>query len=298
MDIRSLRYFVEVVQLNGFSRAAESLFVTQPAISRSIKKLEDELGYTLLIREVDGVKLTEEGDILLAHAKQILSQFSCMKKALQERSGPISGVLPVGLPPVIASTYFADIIMAFSQRYPQVELKILELGTRKMREAMLNGEVETAAVMLPFADDRFEVHPFSTDRLMLLVSKQHPLAIREFVKFSEIVDEPFIFFSDDFLINELVVSACGVYGKKPTISGRSSHLDLVTAMVRAGVGVTLLPDSMWQNTSSVGLSVIPVIEPILAYDIALATVKNHHQSRRAKAWHDLALTILKANRAR
>ncbi|MEX6231982.1 LysR family transcriptional regulator [Providencia hangzhouensis] len=296
MDIRSLRYFVEVVQLNGFSRAAESLFVTQPAISRSIKKLEDELGYTLLIREVDGVKLTEEGDILLAHAKQILSQFSSMKKALQERSGPISGVLPVGLPPVIASTYFADIIMAFSQRYPQVELKILELGTRKMREAMLNGEVETAAVMLPFADDRFEVHPFSTDRLMLLVSKQHPLAIREFVKFSEIVDEPFIFFSDDFLINELVVSACGVYGKKPTISGRSSHLDLVTAMVRAGV--TLLPDSMWQNTSSVGLSVIPVIEPILAYDIALATVKNHHQSRRAKAWHDLALTILKANRAR
>lgn len=99
MDIRSLRYFVEVVQLNGFSRAADSLFVTQPAISRSIKKLEDELGYTLLIREVDGVKLTEEGDILLAHAKQILSQFGCMKKALQERSGPISGVLPVGLPP-------------------------------------------------------------------------------------------------------------------------------------------------------------------------------------------------------
>lgn len=181
MDIRSLRYFVEVVQLNGFSRAAESLFVTQPAISRSIKKLEDELGYTLLIREVDGVKLTEEGDILLAHAKQILSQFSSMKKALQERSGPISGVLPVGLPPVIASTYFADIIMAFSQRYPQVELKILELGTRKMREAMLNGEVETAAVMLPFADDRFEVHPFSTDRLMLLVSKQHPVARRNYL---------------------------------------------------------------------------------------------------------------------
>ncbi len=113
----------------------------------------------MLIREVDGVKLTEEGDILLAHAKQILSQFGCMKKALQERSGPISGAT-CGYP-VIASTYFADIIMAFSQRYPQVELKILELGTRKMREAMLNGEVETAAVMLPFADDRFEVHPFN-----------------------------------------------------------------------------------------------------------------------------------------
>ncbi|EPL9571247.1 LysR family transcriptional regulator [Providencia rettgeri] len=295
MDIRSLRYFVEVIQHNGFSRAAEQLFVTQPAISRSIKKLEDELGYTLLIRENDGVRLTDEGRILLAHAKQILAQFKSMEQALKEKSGPLTGVLPVGLPPVIASTYFADIIMAFSQRYPQVELKILELGTRKMRDAMLNGEVETAAVMLPFDDDRFDLHIFSTDRLMLLVNEQHPLAKRDYVKFVELVKEPFIFFSDDFLINELVISACGVYGYKPVISGRSSHLDLVTAMVRAGVGITLLPDSMWRKTSSAGLSIIPVIEPILAYDLALATLKNNRQSRRAKAWHDLALSMLKEN---
>lgn len=113
MDIRSLRYFVEVVQLNGFSRAAESLFVTQPAISRSVKKLEQELGYKLLVREADGVSLTEEGEILLIHAKHILAQFNQMDKALKEKSGPIEGVLHVGLPPVIASTYFADIILAY-----------------------------------------------------------------------------------------------------------------------------------------------------------------------------------------
>ncbi|MGG4662409.1 LysR family transcriptional regulator [Providencia vermicola] len=295
MDIRSLRYFVEVVQLNGFSRAAEHLFVTQPAISRSIKKLEDELGYTLLIRENEGVRLTDEGTILLAHAKQILAQFKSMEQALKEKSGPLAGVLPVGLPPVIASTYFADIIMAFSLRYPQVELKILELGTRKMRDAMLNGEVETAAVMLPFDDERFDLDIFSTDRLMLLVNEQHPLSRRDSVKFVELINEPFIFFSDDFRINELVTSACGIYGYKPVISGRSSHLDLVTAMVRAGVGITLLPDSMWHKTSSAGLSIIPVIEPILAYDLALATLKNNRQSRRAKAWHDLALSMLKEN---
>ncbi|MEQ4673211.1 LysR family transcriptional regulator [Providencia vermicola] len=297
MDIRSLRYFVEVVQLNGFSRAAEHLFVTQPAISRSIKKLEDELGYTLLIRENEGVRLTDEGTILLTHAKQILAQFKSMEQALKEKSGPLTGILPVGLPPVIASTYFADIIMAFSLHYPQVELKILELGTRKMRDAMLNGEVETAAVMLPFDDERFDLDIFSTDRLMLLVNEQHPLARRDSVKFVELINEPFIFFSDDFRINELVISACGIYGYKPVISGRSSHLDLVTAMVRAGVGITLLPDSMWHKTSSAGLSIIPVIEPILAYDLALATLKNNRQSRRAKAWHDLALSMLKKSKS-
>lgn len=92
MDIRSLRYFVEVVQLNGFSRAAERLFVTQPAISRSIQKLEQELGYTLLVRENDGVRLTDEGEILLSHAKQILKQFNSMNKALKEKEGPLSGI--------------------------------------------------------------------------------------------------------------------------------------------------------------------------------------------------------------
>lgn len=293
MDVRSLRYFVEVVQFNGFSRAADSLFVTQPAISRSIKKLEQELGYKLLIREVDGVSLTDEGEILLIHAKQILEQFNQMNKALKEKSGPLEGVLHVGLPPVIASTYFADIILAFSQRYPLVELKIIELGTRKMMDAMLNGDVETAAVMLPLDDERFDLHVFSTDRLMLLVNEQHSLAQRHLVKFIELLNEPFIFFSDDFRINELVTSACGLYGKKPIIAGRSSHLDLVTAMVRAGVGITLLPGSMWNKTRADGVSIIPVIEPVLSYELALATLKNSSQTRKAQAWNALSREILK-----
>lgn len=293
MDIRAIRYFVEVVQLNGFSRASQSLFVTQPAISRSIQKLEQELGYTLLVRGVGGVKLTDEGEILFSHATQLLELFNNMKKALKDKSGPLEGVLNIGLPPVIASTYFADIIMVFSQRYPKIELKIHELGTRKMMAALLNGEVETAAVMLPFDDERFDLHTFATDQLMLLVSEQHPLSTRSSVKFIELINEPFIFFMEDFRINELITSACGIYGKQPLIAGRSNHLDLVTAMVKAGVGITLLPDSMWHKTSSEGLSIIPVVEPTLSYELALATLKSQHQSQRARAWHSLAVEMLK-----
>ncbi|EMI2314379.1 LysR family transcriptional regulator [Providencia rettgeri] len=293
MDVRAIRYFVEVVQLNGFSRAAKSLFITQPAISRSIQKLEQELGYILLVRAPDGVKLTDEGEILYRYGVQLLELFNNMKKSLKERSGPLAGILHVGLPPVIASTYFADIIMKFSQTYPDIELKIHELGTRKMMDALLNGEVETAAVMLPFDNEDYDLHIFATDRLVLLVNEQHALFEKETVKFSELVNEPFIFFSDDFLINELVISACGIYGKQPIIAGRSHHLDLVTAMVKAGVGVTLLPDSMWNKSNSKGLSAISVIEPVLSYDLALATLKSSHQNRRVKLWHDLAVEMLK-----
>lgn len=292
MEIRGLRYFVEVVQQNNFSRAADKLCVTQPAISRSIQKLEQELEYTLLIRETDGVKMTDEGEILFNHARQILEQFDRMNDALKNRSDPLSGVLKVGLPPVIASTYFADIIMEFSQKFPQVELQIIELSSNHMMDAMLRGDVETAAIMSPFDEQQFNLYRFATDRLMLLVNDKHPLASKNIVKFAEILNEPFIFFQDSYHINELVTSACGIHGKKPMIAGRSGHLDLVMAMVRAGVGVTLLPESMWQKNHIDGLSIIPVTEPVLAYELALSTLKGAHPSRRANAWIALALKML------
>lgn len=288
MDIRALRYFVEVVQLNGFSRAADALFITQPAISRSIKKLEDELGVILLVREVDGVRLTDDGAILFEHAKQILSQFNSMNKALQDKSGSLTGTLNVGLPPVIASTYFADIIMAFSSRYPQVELKIFELGTKQMADAMREGQVETAAVVLPFNEDIFELTPFSNDHLILLMPPSHPLAIRKEVHFQELITEPLIFFSENFRINDLVYSACGIHNTEPIIAGRSNHLDLIIAMVKAGVGMTLLPNSMFNKNPIDDLVVIPVVEPTLSYQLALASTRNSYKSRSCQAWDQLA----------
>ncbi|MBI6340093.1 LysR family transcriptional regulator [Proteus sp. PR00224] len=288
MDIRTLRYFVEVVQLNGFSRAADALFITQPAISRSIKKLEDELGVTLLVREIDGVRLTDDGAILFEHAKQILAQFNNINKALQDKSGPLTGTLNVGLPPVIASTYFADIIMEFSSRHPLVELKIFELGTKQMADAMREGRVETAAVVLPFNEDIFELTPFSEDHLMLLMSPSHSLAIKKEIHFKELINEPFIFFSEDFRINDLIYSACGIYNTVPIIAGRSNHLDLIIAMVKAGVGVTLLPKSMCNKNPIDDLVVLPVVEPTLSYQIALANNKNGYKSRSCQAWDQLA----------
>jgi DNA-binding transcriptional LysR family regulator len=291
LDIRALRYFTEVVQVNGFSKAAEALYVTQPAISRSILRLENELGFKLLIREPEGVRMTEEGTILFNHAKQILAQFDSMKKAIEDKSGPLAGTLNVGLPPIIASTYFADIIMSFTTRYPNVELKIFELGTEQVLNAMSEGNLETAAVMLPFDDARFDLHPFITERLTLLVNDRHYLATRGEVSFRELTDEKFVLFAENFRINELIHDACGIYNRKPVVVGRSNHLDLIIAMVSAGVGITLLPDSIWRIHRREGLAAISVTDPVLSYDLALANVKGY-QSRSSLAWNELAQEML------
>lgn len=103
--------------------------------------------------------------------------------------------------------------MVFSQKYPQVELQIIELSSNHMMNAMLKGDIETAAVMSPFDEQQFHLYRFATDRLMLLVNNKHPLSTQNSVKFAEILNEPFIFFQDSFRINELIVNACGIHGK-------------------------------------------------------------------------------------
>jgi len=291
VDIRALRYFIEVVQLNGFSRAAEALFVTQPAISRSILRLEDELGFKLLIREPEGVLMTDEGRVLFEYATQIIEQFNCMKKALQDKSGPLTGKLNVGLPPIIASTYFADTIMAFSTRYPLVELKIFELGTEQVLAAMAEGHLETAAVVLPFDDKRFHLQRFAAEKLMVIVNARHTLAKRAQVSFRELTDEKFVLFAENFRINELVQHACGIHNFKLVVAGRSNHLDLILAMVNAGVGITLLPESIWRIHPGHGLAAINLTDPVLSYDLALANAKGY-QSRNCVAWNRLAQEML------
>ncbi|MGL4857826.1 LysR family transcriptional regulator, partial [Plesiomonas sp.] len=123
MKLRELHYFVEVIRQNGFGRATEILHVTQPAISRAIKQLEDKVGGELLIREPRGVRLTERGHILLRYAENILQQERNLYKELHDMGEDITGTLRVGLPPVISAVYFPDIIFAFRSRCPHVELE-------------------------------------------------------------------------------------------------------------------------------------------------------------------------------
>ncbi|MGL5239016.1 MAG: LysR family transcriptional regulator, partial [Plesiomonas shigelloides] len=129
MNLRELRYFIEVVKNNGFGRATETLHVTQPAISRAIKQLEDELGGELLIRESRGVRLTERGRILLRYAENILQQENNLHIEMNDTSEEITGVLKVGLPPIIGAVYFPEILFTFRKRCPKVELEIVEMPT-------------------------------------------------------------------------------------------------------------------------------------------------------------------------
>ncbi|HBX05704.1 MAG TPA: LysR family transcriptional regulator, partial [Leclercia adecarboxylata] len=152
MDIRTLRYFVEVVRQQSFTRAAEKLFVTQPTISKMLKNLEDELNCTLLIRDGRKLLLTDTGRVVFERGLAILAEFRQLEAELGDINHLNKGILRLGIPPMVGMM-MAGPIGLFRQRYPGVELKISEFGGLTVQQAVINGELDLAMTALPVEED-------------------------------------------------------------------------------------------------------------------------------------------------
>lgn len=148
MDIRTLRYFVEVVRQQSFTRAAEKLFVTQPTISKMLKNLEDELNCTLLIRDGRKLLLTDTGRVVFERGQAILGEFHQLESELSDINHLHKGVLRLGIPPMVGML-MAEPISRFRQRYAGIELKIAEFGGLTVQQAVSNGELDLAMTALP-----------------------------------------------------------------------------------------------------------------------------------------------------
>lgn len=147
MDIRALRYFVELVNQQSFTKASERLFVTQPTISKMIRNLEQELEQPLLHREGRRFWLTEAGEIVYQRAQQILTQMQQLDAELTDLNQLHRGHLRLGIPPMVGHVY-ARLFRQYRQTYPNVELTVVEYGGRKIEQAILDGDIDVAVTML------------------------------------------------------------------------------------------------------------------------------------------------------
>jgi DNA-binding transcriptional LysR family regulator len=167
MDVRALRYFVEVVRQQSFTRAAEALFVTQPTISKMLRHLEEEMGCTLLLREGRKLHLTDSGEVVYQRGQLILQEFKQLEMEIADINQLKTGELRLGVPPMVGMQ-IAGSVSAFRQRYPGIALKIVEAGGLAVQEALLSGSLDLALTALPVD----EPLPLNTLTLM-----RHPLCV-------------------------------------------------------------------------------------------------------------------------
>ncbi len=288
MELQALRYFVAVAREGGFTRASQVLHVTQPAISKMVKALEEELGAPLLVRDRHGVGLTDAGHVLLERAVGVLDSLRVAKEEVLELSALRRGRLRVGMPPIMGVAFFAPLLAEFHVAYPGIELELREEGSHQIEALILDRELDVGAVLLPTDQEAFATMPFVSDELRVVVHAAHPLAGRSVLALRELAKLPFVLYRPEFALHGHILDACRQSGFRPTVVSESSHWDFIVALVAANIGVAFLPTAICDQLDARQVRSVPLGDPVIPWNAALVWRRDRHLPPATRAWLALA----------
>jgi DNA-binding transcriptional LysR family regulator len=245
IDPRRLALLREVVRHGSFSKAAQALFLTQPAVSRQIAKLEREVGVPLLERTSSGLRLTDAGRVAVDRAEAISGHLAAAEAELEAIATLSAGRLRLSAFPTAASTLVLDAIRLFRKRHAGVELTFLEAGTRAGLQRLRAGEVDLALAFrergqpAPADWDGLDADHLLVDPLYVALAKRHPLAEKQAIRLRELRDEGWIQ-AVQAGPTGITYRACLAAGFEPRIGHLSDHAPITQGLVAAGTGVTLI----------------------------------------------------------
>jgi DNA-binding transcriptional LysR family regulator len=287
MQLRMLRAFVEVVRQGGFSQAAKILFATQSTVSKSVQSLETELDTVLFDRVGHRSTLTAAGEIVYRRAQRILAERDDMRAELDEIRGLKRGLLRLGLPPLGSDTLFAPLFATFKGRYPGIEIRLVEHGSRRLEELLIAGELDLAGLLAPVGEE-FAVQEVRREPLMALVDNSHPLAGAASSGIAALATHPFILFEEGFALNPIILDACARRGVMPNIIARSGQIHFIVELAAAGLGIAFLPRMIAEQYQHPKIRRILLDEPETEWRMVLAWRRGAYLAESARAW--LALT--------
>lgn len=275
MDIRELRYFEQVAKDKSFTRAANNLFLSQPALSRTIQKLEQELGVELLTKCGGTIKLTDCGAALLEHARPVINQFDQLTNLVSDVKNLKSGVVRIGVSAILGSLYISKIIIDFGLRYPDMELKVYERPTNEVCEKLQRGDVDIGLCLRSASAEMFQCHELIRDELVVLCHRSNPIAQLERVHFEQLHKEDFNIFHSGAQTNKDIFRRCQEAGFTPriTLSCYGSHYSI--KMTNAGKGICILPRPYALQYESPNLAVVP-LAPSLPWVCCILTRRNDY----------------------
>lgn len=295
MNLRSFQAFAEVVRQGGFSAAARAIHATQSTVSKAVKQLEEELGLALLDRDTTPPRLTVAGEIVYRRALTMLTEKDDMLGELDELRGLKRGLLRLGLPPIGSSVLFAPLFAAFTKLYPDIDIQLVEHGSKRLEELLLAGDVELAASLLP-VDESFEWQDVRCEPVVALLPASHEGARRDGVTLKDIASQPFILFESGFALNHIILDACHQHGFNPHVAVRSSQIDFIVELVAAGMGIGFLPQMIAEQRQHPGVSIQQITDAEVNWHMALIWRKGAFLSHAAKAW--IALASARASSAK
>ena len=244
MDIHGIQAFLSVSETGSFSRAADALFLTQPAVSKRIHALEHSLGIALFDRIGKSVRLTEAGHALLPSCRRIIEEVAESQRIISNLRETTSGSLGLATSHHIGLHRMPPVLREFSRRFPGVELRLSFMDSEQACQQILSGEIELAIITLPGEpDNRLELMPVWHDPLRIAVSRHHELAATGKRSVKYLLEHDAILPAAGTYTRKLIDEALGLDEPVRTLI-ETHYLETIKAMVQAGLGWSMLPASM------------------------------------------------------
>ncbi|WP_101842740.1 LysR family transcriptional regulator [Halobacillus sp. Marseille-P3879] len=292
MDIRHLEYFSEVAKQLSFTKAASTLHVSQPSLSKAVKQLEDELGVPLFYRSKK-VELTDAGKAVLVNAINVLDAFHNLTSELSDIIELKKGEIKIGIPPITGAAFFSKLISYYRDQHPQVKIRLSEVGSKMIKQGVEDGSLDIGLVCnVPVKNENLEVLELINDPLMLLVHNDNELAQQTKIDLTELDEESFILYREDFSLHDRIIEECNSKGFNPNVVCHSSHRDFMIEMVEAKMGIALLPGEIANDIQDRDIQAIPLVNSNLSLELAMVWKKNKYLPFSVREFIDMSKQYL------
>ena len=241
MNFRDLRYLVALADHKHFGRAATASFVSQPTLSTQIRKLEDELGVSLVERAPRRVMLTPIGREIAERARKVIAEVEQMGEIARRSQDPEAGTVRLGIFPTLAPYLLPHVLPGVRKRFPRLELLLVEEKTDQILARLRDGRLDAGVLALPVHDDQLQVEPLFDEPFVLAVPQQHALARCGSLKLRDLDHQHLLLLEEGHCLRDQALDVCHMAGADERDGFRATSLETLRQMVAAGVGITLLP---------------------------------------------------------
>jgi LysR family hydrogen peroxide-inducible transcriptional activator len=259
MSLRDLKYLVAIADHCHFGLAAEVCFVSQPALSIQIKKLENTLGVQLVERTNKSVLLTEIGKLITEQAREVLSRVDTMKEMARQANDPHGGELHLGVIPTLAPYLLPHILPGLLKIFPKLSIYLVEEQTANLITKLKKGRLDGALLGLPLVDEDFSALPLFEEEFMLAIPTDHMLSKRKTIRLSDLENKTLLLPEDGHCMRDLALELCYKAKASEAKGFQATSLETLRHMVACKMGITLMPKLSYRPHD--GISYLPFSSP-------------------------------------
>jgi len=282
IKFRQLQYFLAVAESLHFSKAAESLFVTQPTLSHQLAELETQIGTPLFDRSGKAVRLTQAGEVFRAYAKRSMDEIDAGCSALAELEGLQRGVLRIGVTQSFVRRLMPPIFGEFLRRYPSIHLNVDEMTAPQIERRLADGVLDMGIAFAPTVLEDTELEPILEERLLLVIGRNHPLAARRRVRMAELAGVPLVLLSREYSTRQLIDAYFAKVDSAPTVVCETNTIDLMIGLAKSAGLAAILPESAVEKTAQI--RALSIVEPVPVRISALLWSRHKYRTLAAQTF--------------